>query len=44
MMTYVVAILAAALVIAGLYFLFLTPGQPDGGGMPNAGDEAGERE
>lgn len=38
MMTYVLVILVAALVIGGIYFLFLTPGQPSGGERPHAGE------
>jgi hypothetical protein len=38
MLTYVLVIFAAALIIAGVYFVFLTPGEPEGGGNPHAGE------
>lgn len=36
MATYVLIILAAALLLAGVYFIVLTPGQPDGSNVPPA--------
>ena len=37
MMTFGLILLAAALIMAGLYFFFLMPGQPDPNGLPHAG-------
>ena len=38
MMTYLLVILAAALILSGVYFFVLTPGQPDGSERPPASE------
>lgn len=42
MMKFVALIFAIALVIAGVYFLFLTPGEPEGQPSPHAIDQEGQ--
>ena len=40
MTAFVVALFTAAILLAGVYFLFLTPGEPESGSTPDSVQQA----